>query len=51
MEPLGKHITAETISMREWTMLFARAVPGIYKEDNWGNKVSSAGESVRKWIS
>jgi hypothetical protein len=34
-ERLAKHVPAETISTREWTMLPARSVPRSYKEDNW----------------
>jgi hypothetical protein len=29
-------------------MLSARAVPGSYKEDNWGNRASSVREAVKK---
>jgi hypothetical protein len=47
-ERLGKHIPAEKVSIREWTVLSARAVPSRYKEDNWSNQVSSLREPVKK---
>jgi hypothetical protein len=39
MERLGKQVPAETVRIREWTMLSARAVSRSYKEDNRGNQV------------
>jgi hypothetical protein len=34
--------------IREWKMLSARALPKSYKEDNWGNQVSSLREAVKR---
>jgi hypothetical protein len=45
-EQLSKHVPVEMVSVREWTVLSARAVPRSYKEDNWGNQVSSVQEAV-----
>jgi hypothetical protein len=43
-----KHIPAETVSIREWTVLFTRSTrstPSSYKEDNYGNWVQSRAEA------
>jgi hypothetical protein len=50
-ERLVKQVSAETFSIREWTVLFARAVTRVYKEHNWGDQVSSVRESVKKIVS
>jgi hypothetical protein len=34
------NIPAETVSIREWTVLSTRSVPRSYLEDNWGEQVS-----------
>jgi hypothetical protein len=45
MEQHDKHIPTETVSIREWMVFSARAVPRRYKEENWGSKGSSVPES------
>jgi hypothetical protein len=50
-QPVGgrrEHILAETVSIREWTVLSTWSVPRSYKKDNWGNQVSSVREAVKK---
>jgi hypothetical protein len=42
-----EHIPAETVSIKEWTVFSARSVPMCYKEENWGNRVSSVRECVK----
>jgi hypothetical protein len=39
------------VSIQELTVLSARAVTRSYKEDSWGNQVSSLRESVKKRVS
>jgi hypothetical protein len=39
------HATAEILLE---TVIYTRSVQRSYKKDNWGNKVSSVRESVRK---
>jgi hypothetical protein len=53
---LGKHVTAATdnhatIEVLLETVFFTRYVQRSYKEDNWGNRVSSVWESVKKRVS
>jgi hypothetical protein len=38
----------QRICIWEWTVLSARVMPRSYKEENWGNQVSSGGESEEK---
>jgi hypothetical protein len=50
---LGKYVPAATnthtiIEVRLETVLSTRSVQRGYKEDNWGNQVSSVRESARK---
>jgi hypothetical protein len=49
---LGKHVfsatdTHTTIEVLLETMFSTQSVEMGYKEDNWGNRVSSVGESVK----
>jgi hypothetical protein len=51
-ERLGRHVPAETdthaIEVLLGTMFSTRCVQRGYTEDNWGNRVSSVEDSVRK---
>jgi hypothetical protein len=51
MQPVAvwrEHIPAETFSIREWTVLSTRSVLKSYKEENWGNQISSVWEYVKR---
>jgi hypothetical protein len=43
-ERLGKHISRER-AYNKWCLLSAQAMLRSYKEDNWGNQISSVWES------
>jgi hypothetical protein len=55
-EQLGTHVplatdTHATIEVLLETVFSTQSVQRGYKEDNWGNRVSSVQEAVKKWDS